>query len=103
MTRFNCHNVIKRKELPYDIGRGPTAFLARVRGSFPGLCGLKEPKMFLPHPLVKLSNVESLRDRQVACSASNPQGLKFEGFAWRAVSFHSSHYPQEVLLAQFNL
>ena len=30
------------------------AFHARVRGSFPGLGGLKETKMFLPHPLVKL-------------------------------------------------
>ena len=28
------------------------AFHARVRGSFPGLCGLKDTKMFLPHPLV---------------------------------------------------
>ena len=41
-------------------GRGPrvvvstAAFHARVRGSFPGLGGLKETKMFLPHPLVKL-------------------------------------------------
>ena len=28
------------------------AIHARVRGSFPGLGGLKETKMFLPHPLV---------------------------------------------------
>ena len=42
------------------------AFRARVRGSFLGLGGLKETKMFLPHPLVKLSNVGSLRDREVA-------------------------------------
>ena len=46
------------------------AFHARVRGSFPGLGGLKETKMFLPHSLVKLSIVGSLRDREVACSAS---------------------------------
>ena len=38
------------------------AFHARVRGSFPGLGGLKETEMFLPHPLVKLSIVWSLRD-----------------------------------------
>ena len=31
------------------------AFHARVRGSFPGLGGLKETKMFLPHPRVKLT------------------------------------------------
>ena len=31
-----------------------TAFHARVRGSFPGLGGLKEAKRFLLHPLVKI-------------------------------------------------
>ena len=30
------------------------AFHARARDSFPGLGGLKETQMFLPHPLVKL-------------------------------------------------
>ena len=48
-----------------------TAFHARVRGSVPGLGGLKETKMFLPNPLLKLSIVGSLRDREVACSASD--------------------------------
>ena len=47
------------------------AFHARVRGSFPGLGGLKGTKMFLPHPLVILSIVGRLRDRDVACSASD--------------------------------
>ena len=42
------------------------AFHARVQGSFPGLGGLKETKMFLLHPLVKLGIVGSLRDREVA-------------------------------------
>ena len=46
------------------------AFHARVPGSVPGLGGLKETKMFLPHPRVKVSIVGSLRDREVACSAS---------------------------------
>ena len=77
--------------------------LSRVRGSFPSLGGLKETKMFLPHPLVKLSIVGSLRDREVACSASDLQGLIFECCVWRAVSSHLSHHPQEVLLAQFSL
>ena len=54
------------------------AFHARVRGSFPGLGGLKETKMFLPHPIVKLSIVGSLRDREVACSASDRQGFEFK-------------------------
>ena len=47
------------------------ASYARARGSFPGRGGLKETKMFLPHPLVKLSIVGSLRDREVACSVSD--------------------------------
>ena len=49
------------------------AFHARVRVSVPGLGGLKETRMFLPHPRVKVSIVESLCDREVACSASDRQ------------------------------
>ena len=62
--------------------------------------GLKETKMFLPHPLVELSIVGSLRDREVACSASDLQGLNFKFCVWRAMS---SHHRQKVLLAQFSL
>ena len=79
------------------------ALHARVRGSVLGLGGLKETKMFLPHPRVKVSIVGSLRDREVACSASDRQGSNFESCVWRAVSSQSSHHPQEVLLAQFSL
>ena len=79
------------------------AFHARVRDSVPGLGGLKETKMFLPHPRVKVSIVGSLRDREVACSASDRQGSNFESCVWRTVSSQSSHHPQEVLLAQFSL
>ena len=78
------------------------AFHARVRGSIPGLGGLKE-KMFLPHPRVKVSIAGSLRDREVACSASDRQGSNFESCVWRTVSSQSSHHPQEVPLAQFSL
>ena len=59
------------------VGGGPrvvvstAAFHSRVRGSAPGLGGLKETQMFLPHPRVKVSIVGSLRDREVACSASD--------------------------------
>ena len=76
---------------------------ARVRGSVPGLGGLKETKLFLPHPRVKVSIVGSLRDREVACSASDRRGSNFESCVWRTVSSQSSHHPQEVLLAQFSL
>ena len=74
-----------------------------VRGSVPGLGGLKETKLFLPHPRVKVSIVGSLRDREVAYSASDRQGSNFESCVWRTVSSQSSHHPQEVLLAQFSL
>ena len=76
------------------------AFHARARGSVPGL---KETKMFLPHPRVKVSIVGSFRDREVACSASDRQGSNFETCVWRRVSSQSYHHPQEVLLAQFSL
>ena len=79
------------------------AFHARVRGSVPDLGGLKETKMFLLHPRVKVSIVGSLRDREVACSASDRQGSSFESCVWRTVSSQSSHHPQKVLLAQFSL
>ena len=91
------------------LGGGPrevvstAAFHARVRGSVPGLGGLKETKMFLPHPRGKVSIVGSLRVREVACSASDRQGSNFESCVWRTVSSQSSHHPQEVLLAQFSL
>ena len=87
------------------VGGGPRVvvstadFHAGVRGSVPGLGGLKEAKLFLPHPRVKLSIVGSLRDREVACSASDRQGPNFESCVWRTVSSHSSPHPQEVLLA----
>ena len=69
------------------------AFHARVRGSFPGLGGLKET----PHPLVKLSIVGRLREGSVL-------GLRPLGSSvWRAVSSDSSHHPQDILLAQFSL
>ena len=74
-----------------------------VQGLVPGRGGLKETKMFLPHPLVELSIVGSLRDRQIACSSSDLQGSNFKSCVWRAVSSHSSHHSQEVLLAQFSL
>ena len=79
------------------------AFHARVQGSVPGLGGLKETKMFLPHPRVKVSIVGSLRDQEVAYSASDRQGSNFESCVWRTVSSQSSHHSQEVLLAQFSL
>ena len=91
------------------MGRGPrvvistAAFHTRVRGSVPGLGSLKETRNVFPHPRVKVSIVGSLRDREVACSASDRLGSNFESCVWRTVSSQSSHHPQEVLLAQFSL
>ena len=65
--------------------------------------GFEKQKMFLPHPRVKVSIAGSLRDREVACSASDRQGSNFESCVWRTVSSQLSHHPQEVLLAQFSL
>ena len=89
--------------------RGPrvvistAALHARVRGSVPGLGGLKGTKMCLPHPRVKRSFVGSLLNREVACSTSDRQGSNFESCVRRTVSSHLSHHPQEVLLAQVSL
>ena len=107
----NCFKLVTiyQHQFQDKLGGGPrvvvstAAFHARVRGSVPGLGGLKETKLFLPHPRVKVSIVGSLRDREVACSASDRQGSNFESCVWRTVSSQSSHHPQEVLLAQFSL
>ena len=70
---------------------------------FPVSAVWKKQKMFPPHPRVKFSIVGSLRDREVACSASDRQGSNFESCVWRTVPSQSSHHPQEVILAQFSL
>ena len=64
--------------------------------------GLKETKN-VSSPSTCESIVGSLRDREVACSASDRQGSNFKSCVWRTVSSQSSHHPQEVLLAQFSL
>ena len=105
----NVSVICQRTRCIQKMGGGPrvvvstAAFHTRVRGSVPGLCGLEETKMFLPHPRVKLGIVGSLRDREVACSASDRQGSNFESCVWRTVSSHSSHHHQEVPPAQFSL
>ena len=50
---------------------------------------------FEPH-----SGIQVLKKWEVACSTSNRQGSNFESCVWRAMSSHSSHHPQEVLLVQ---
>ena len=57
-------------------------------------------KMLFPRSLVK---IQYCGEPRVACSASDHQGPNFESCVCRAVSSHSSHHPQEVLLGQFNI
>ena len=84
--RSNDLSALARIQRSYILARGggprvvvsTAAFHARVPGSVPGLGGLKETKLFLPHPRVKVSIVGSLRDREVACSVSDRQGSNFE-------------------------
>ena len=54
-------------------------------------------RLRFPTILTIVSIVGSLRDREVACSASDRQGSNFESCVWRTVSSQSSH------LAQFSL
>ena len=78
------------------------AFHTRVRGSFPGLGGLKETKMFLPHPFVKTQYCGEPPWPRGSVLGLRPPGLHFESCVWMAVSSHSSHHPREVPLAQFS-
>ena len=81
----------------------PLPFTPEFGVRFPVSAVWKKQKKFLPHPRVKVNIVGSHRDREVACSASDRQGSNFESCVWRTVSSQSSHYPQEVLLAQLSL
>ena len=80
------------KLLHWRMGGGPrvvastAASHARVRGSVPGLGGLKETKMFFPHPRVNVSILGSLRDREIACSTSDRHCSNFESCVWGTVS-----------------
>ena len=91
------------------LGGGPrvvvstTAFHARVRGSVPGLGGLKETKnvsspstcesQYCGEPPWPRGSVLGLR----------PPGLEFRILCLEDSVISSSHHPQEVLLAQFSL
>ena len=100
--------LLQLPQILYTLGGGPRVVhrcLSRQSSGFGSQSWRfgRNKKMFLPHPRVKVSNVGSLRDREVACSASDRQGANFESCVWRTVSSQSSHHPQEVLLAQFSL
>ena len=50
----------------------------------------KETKCFFSAHSQRLNIVGSLRDREIACSASDRQGSDFESCVWREVSYFSS-------------
>ena len=54
-------------------------------------------------PLLYIHIMGSICAREVACSDSDLHDSNFEFCVWRAVSSHSSHHFQEVLLAQLSL
>ena len=89
----------------YVLGGGPRVVVStsEFEVRFPVSAVWKKQKMSLPHPREKVSIMGSLRDREVACSASDRQGSNFESCVWKTVSSQSSHHPQEVHLAQFSL
>ena len=78
-------------------------FLYQFRAFFVNSNSIPNPFFSIPIPSPIPGIVGSLRDREVACSASDRQGSSFEFCVWRTVSSQSSHHPQEVLLAQFSL
>ena len=87
---------------------GLTTALFRYSGGSPGAVVLrhssfKETKCFFPAHSWRLNIVGSLSDREVASSAADYQGWNLESCVCGAVSSHSSHHPQEVLLAQSSL
>ena len=63
----------------------------------------KRARCFSPAHSLRFNIVGSLRDREVACSASDRQSSNFQFCVWRVVSSHSSPHPQEVLLALLSL
>ena len=78
IMRTEYHNTGKgRGGGGYGVVVSTAAFHAKARGSFPGFGSLKGTKLFLLHRLVKLSIEKSVRDREVACSASRPPGFEF--------------------------
>ena len=86
-------NFVFSGDLFHVLGGGPRAL---VKASTPAFkCQLN--KMSLSRSLVKIQYCG-----EPPWPRGRVLGLRRESF-WKAVSSHSSHYPQEVLLAQFSL
>ena len=76
------------------------AFHARVRGSVPGLGGLKETKNVSSPCTCESQYCREPPGPRGSVLGLRPPGSNFESCVWRTVS---SHHPREVPLAQFSL
>ena len=73
----------------------------RSRGqTIPWGTSFKKTKSFFPAHSNRFHIVGSLRDREVACWASDRQGSNFESCVWRSVASHSSQVLITSLSAQ---
>ena len=79
------------------------AWKVGYHGFEPRSCIQVSKKQSPPPPAHKMQYCGEPLRGDVACSASNHQGLNFKSCVWRAVSYHSSHHPIKVILAQFSL
>ena len=80
-------------EGPVAVGEAACLESRRSRVHLPLWYSGPKKQMFLSRSLVR-----SLCDREVACSPSDHKDSNFESCVWMAVSSHSSHHPQDVLL-----
>ena len=79
------------------------AFHARVRGSVPGLGGLKETENVSSPSTCGSQYCGEPPWPRGSVLGSDRQGSNFESCVWRTVSSQSFHHPQKILLAQFSL
>ena len=73
---------VSKSDLKLDLSNATAWAMSSLNQTlFPAACRVVGHNSFF-----KLSIVGSLHDREVACSASDLQGLNFESCVWRAVS-----------------
>ena len=87
-------------------GGGPWCLLGKseIADSSPALAfQVSKNKMFPPCSIVKIEYYGHPTWPRDNVLGRRPTELNFKSCVWRAVSPHSYHHPQEVLLAQFSL
>ena len=77
---------------------------SEIADSSPALAfHVSKSKMFPPCSILKIEYCGQPTWPRDNVLGRRPTGLNFKSCVWRAVSPHSYHHPQEVLLAQFSL